>query len=63
MLLLLLYFPFQLKKETEVIAQCNKKIKIKKLTNKTNHENIVDIANFYIWDMKRQHREKFINRT
>ena len=39
------------------------KNKDKKLTNKTNHENIVDIANFYIWDMKRQHREKFINKT
>ena len=30
------------------------KIMIKKLTNKTSHENIVDIANFYKWDMKRQ---------
>ena len=36
------------------------KNKDKKLTNKTNHENIVDIANFYKWDMKRQHRENFI---
>ena len=37
------------------------KIKIKKLTNKTSHENSVDIANFYKWDKKR-HRENFINR-
>ena len=49
--LTMLYFSFQLKKETEVIAQCNKN-KDKKLTNKTSHENIVDIANFYKWDMK-----------
>ena len=28
------------------------KNKDKKLTNKTSHENIVDIANFYKWDMK-----------